>query len=319
MKNINLSFVNETEKESRLDIFLLNCVSSEPEYDYITRSQIKIFINSEFVKINDKIVSKPARMVSVGDKVDISFTREDSSYLEPYDYPLNIVFEDEHLLVINKDKDIIMHPGAGNRDKTLLNAVVTYLNKDIAYVVHRLDKDTTGLVIVAKTEKAKIILSKQFYDREVIRKYKALCLVSPRSNKEIQNSDEGRIETLIGRHPVNRKVMTVLESDARTAITNWKVLEKHNYAYLVELKLDTGRTHQIRVHMNHLKSPVIGDRTYGNFASLPKDLRVEADKFGRQALHAYYLEFKHPITEEEMTFEADLPKDFSGLALVFKS
>ena len=315
---VNLKFINETDKEVRLDIIILNSLASEPEYAHSTRSQIKNLILGEKVLVNGKIVTKAGFLVKPKIEFEIFIQKEKDTYLKPYDFPLNIVFEDKDLLVINKPANLSMHPGAGNKEFTLLNALVFYLQKP-AYLVHRLDKDTTGLVIVAKNENIQNLLTKQFLDKKVNRLYYALALVGPRGGKVIQESDSGRIETFYGRHPIHRKKMSVLKDSGRIAITNWKVIEKFDYAYLLELKLGTGRTHQIRVHLDYLKSPIIGDTLYGNFQSLPEKLQKVAKAFNRQALHSYFLQFIHPRNHKLVSFQADFPEDFKGLLDVFKT
>lgn len=308
-------FINKAQ-DQRLDLFLLNSFDED-----ISRSQIAGWIKSGKVLVNDVAVTKAGSIVKTGAKIFLIMPEAQASELLPYDFSLEIVFEDQHLLVINKPANLTVHPGAGNHDKTLLNAVVYYL-KDSSIspqTVHRLDKDTTGLMIVAKTEAARFLLSRQFQERTVSRLYYALVMVTPRAKREVQTKDSGRIETLIGRHQQYRKKMAVLEKDGRISITNWRVLEKYNYAYFIELKLETGRTHQIRVHMDYLSSPVIGDKVYGNFDVLPRELKVKADTFDRQALHAGALEFIHPVTKEKLSFKSELPKDFKELLNCFKT
>jgi 23S rRNA pseudouridine1911/1915/1917 synthase len=184
--------------------------------------------------------------------------------------------------------------------------------------VHRLDKDTTGLLVVAKNESVQSFLAAQFASHKAGRTYTALVLATPRARRLIQQQDQGQIETFIGRHPRERTKMAVTET-GRRAVTNWRVAEKFTYAYLLEVQLETGRTHQIRVHMNHIGSPVIGDNAYGDFSPLPRPLAVAAAEFGRQALHGSKLKFIHPRSRQECEYAADLPADFLTLVAKFRS
>jgi 23S rRNA pseudouridine1911/1915/1917 synthase len=219
-----------------------------------------------------------------------------------------------------------MHPGAGNRDETLVNALVHRFGEQVVFlssgrpgIVHRLDKDTSGVVVVARDVETLNALSAQFAARTVGRAYKALVFSTPRAQRQINLSDRGKVDAAIGRHPTKRTSMAVVKEGGKRAVTNWGVVERMPYGTLIVARLETGRTHQIRVHMNHIHSPVIGDLTYGDFSGLPHELRMNAQRFGRQALHAYRIEFEHPVTKERLSFESPLPEDFRKLIDEFRA
>lgn len=228
------------------------------------------------------------------------------------DIPLDIIFEDSHLLVLNKPANLVVHPAAGHQQGTLLNGLLNHCSGleilPRAGIVHRLDKDTTGLMVVAKTLEAHHGLVKILQAREIERHYVALvqgALVSG-----------GTVETMMGRHPVHRTKMAVTK-DGKEAVTHYRLREKFAANTLLDIKLETGRTHQIRVHMNHIGHPCVGDPLYGGRAKFPKgctqEMRKVISDFNRQALHAYRLSFEHPITGESMSFEAPIPEDFTHL------
>jgi 23S rRNA pseudouridine1911/1915/1917 synthase len=240
--------------------------------------------------------------------------------------PLKVVYEDEHLIVIDKQAGLVVHPAAGNPDGTLVNALIAHCGDSLKGVggvarpgiVHRLDKDTTGLLVAAKTEKAMTSLSKQFAAHAIERAYHAVVWGAPRQA-------EGRIEGQIGRNPFDRKRMGVVRGGGKEARTRYCTLERFGppnqaFAALVECRLETGRTHQIRVHLTHLGHPLIGDPTYGRARSAPRG-RSEAQiaaygaaaGFARQALHARLLGFHHPVLNRPLRFESEWPADFAGL------
>ena len=305
----------------RIDRFLQRELSTLSE---ISRSRVERMIESGYVSVNGKVISKPSFKVEQGDIVDVEAPLEKPTHLEPYQFKLTIMFEDEHLLVIDKPAGLSMHPGAGNRDETLANAVVSHVGTSQAKVgdverpgiVHRLDKDTTGVVVVAKSSSALALLARQFAERTTDRAYTALVYTTPRAKRVVQINDEGRVDAPIGRHPTQRKLMAINEK-GKSAVTDWQVLERFSYGTLVRCKLQTGRTHQIRVHMNSIGSPVIGDPVYGDFSNLPRELLEAAGRFGRQALHASTLAFAHPVSGQRLSFESALPADFIELLVCF--
>lgn len=290
-----------------------------------SRSQVERWIEAGVVSVNGITVRKSSYRVEPGDVIEVSQLPEPRTALEPYDFPLEVLFEDEHLIVINKPAGIAMHPGAGERGRTLANAVVQHVGAhqrevgeiDRPGIVHRLDKDTTGVVVVAKSTPVHAALARQFAERTTERSYKVLVYTTPRGKREVQRADSGEVSQPIGRHPTKRTLMAITEQ-GRRAVTRWQVIERFGYGTLLQCRLETGRTHQIRVHMNHIGSPVIGDQTYGDFSNLPPRLGEAAQRFGRQALHAATLAFTHPVTGERQSFSAPPPLDFEALVDTFR-
>jgi len=309
-------------EEERLDKVLVAYLAGRVP---CSRSQVERWVEEGLISVNQKVVTKPALKVCAGDTIEIAPLAEKPTHVTPLEMPLEILFEDQYLLVINKPAGLSMHPGAGNVTHTLANAVVFHVGKkqlavgvsDRPGIVHRLDKDTTGMVVVAKTTAVHGALSKQFAEKTVGRSYQALVFSTPRANRAIQAQEQGEVIAPIGRHPTNRKMMAIVEA-GRPATTTWRVIERFAHGTLIECVLKTGRTHQIRVHLNSIGSPVIGDRTYGDFSNLPKNLREAANSFGRQARHAASLAFTHPITGERLSFAANIPDDFESLIRIFR-
>jgi len=249
------------------------------------------------------------------------------------DIPLDVVYEDKDLIVIDKQAGLVVHPAAGNPDGTLVNALIAHCGSSLQGVggearpgiVHRLDKDTSGLLVAAKNERAMASLAKQFAKHAIERAYNAVVWGAPRAG-------EGVIETEIGRNPFDRKRMGVLRGGGKHAKTRYRVIERFGakenqrpFASLVECRLETGRTHQIRVHLAHIGHPLIGDPTYGGARRPPRaktqaeeDAYSAAADFPRQALHAYVLGFQHPTTHKTMRFEAPWPADFAGLVAALR-
>lgn len=294
----------------RMDVVLAKLF---PDY---SRSQLTNWLKSGQIKLNQRDV-KPKDKVCSGDTihvaVDLSALHALSSHDIPEDMPLDVAYEDEHLLIVNKSAGIVVHPGAGNPTHTLVNALLHYcpsLNAlPRAGIVHRLDKDTTGLLLVAKTITAYNQLTRMMQDRDIHRHYLALVY-----GHVIAGS---RIETGFGRHPRNRLKKAVME-EGRIAITDYRIKTSYHDFSLLEVTLLTGRTHQIRVHMAHIKHPVLGDQLYGHPrlrvpAGASEALHNALQALKRQALHAWKLTFVHPFTDEELTIEAPLPDDFNYL------
>ncbi len=295
----------------RVDVVLAKLF---PEH---SRSQLTQWLKQGAITLDHESV-KPKDKVQGGESVELKVTLPTSAHPLAENIPLNLVFEDDHLLVINKPAGLIVHPGAGNPEHTLVNALLHY-NPSLqslprAGIIHRLDKDTTGLLIVAKTLTAHTALVRMMQEREISRRYLTLVYGTIISGK--------RVETFYGRDPHNRLKMAV-RNQGKEAITDYVVKERYQQFTLLEVALLTGRTHQIRVHMAHINHPVVGDPLYGGRAHFPQgttsELREMLQQFKRQALHAFCLEFVHPFHEDVLTLTAPLPDDFQTLLKVIES
>lgn len=290
----------------RLDVVLALLF---PDY---SRSQLSNWLKEGSIKLNEQL-ARPKDKVLGGERVEVNvqFTPQ-IEQSKPENIPLNIVYEDDELIVLNKPANLVVHPGAGNREHTLLNALLHHAPQleqlPRAGIVHRLDKDTTGLLVIAKTLKTQTKLVRQMQEKDVQREYITLVqghLISG-----------GEIDTFYGRHSRNRLKMAVLKQ-GREALTLYSIRKQYYDFTLLDVQLMTGRTHQIRVHMSHINHPVVGDPLYGGRMRFPKDasvdFRTKLIDFKRQALHAARLSFSHPVSEEYLTFEAPLPQDFAEL------
>jgi len=326
MNDIRCFVVSIAGTQERLDRIITEWMFKEHGALALSRSQIQRLITSGKVAVNGVAVSKGSLQVKNGDTVAIVGELKTESGLEGDALDLEIMFEDQYLIVVNKPAGIAMHPGAGLKRGTLANALVAHIGEaqadvgvqDRPGIVHRLDKDTTGIVVVAKSTPVLAALSKQFSDRTVKRTYRALVYLTPRSKSVVRNAEEGIVQAAIGRHPTNRVKMAIRDSGGRAATTTWRVAERMLHGAVLELKLGTGRTHQIRVHMDSVGAPIVGDTVYGDWSGLPNQLRKAAERFGRQALHAETLGFIHPITGAALEFAAPVPKDFEGLIAAFR-
>ncbi len=292
----------------------------------ISRTLGQKFIKENKVILNGRICNDISHKVLNGDILEVGLSDNKLSVTSKIEanskIPIDVIFEDEHLLVINKQAGLTVHPGAGNHTDTLVNALLARYGNDLsmlngtnrAGIVHRLDRDTTGVLLIAKDDYTHRELARQIKEREAKRIYHALVWNKPRMVV-------GKIITNMGRHPSDRKKRSVFKTAGKVAITNYKVIESYydDTITLLEVSLDTGRTHQIRVHMEHMGMPVVGDKVYkGNInqkksGSLPEKIRDKVVGFPRQALHARKIIFTHPHTLEEMEVEADYPKDLKDL------
>lgn len=319
-----IKFKFEGLAAERLDKVLAAFLSNMAELSGYSRSQIQRWIDSGKVSVNGKRVNKPGTSVAPGADVLVIIPEPEQTEILPSGREIEILYQDDDLLVINKPAAISMHPGAGRISDTIVHAVIGHISEQERQlgvrpgIVHRLDMDTTGLVVIAKTVQSHAALSRQFAGRTTGREYLALVYTTPRGRREVSTSDSGRIDTQFGRDPKRRLQMAVVASGGKRAITNWRVLERMHYGALIAVSLETGRTHQIRVHMNHIGAPIIGDPVYGDTTGLPSQLRTLATRFGRQALHARMLEFTHPRTSERMRFEKEPPEDFTNLVAAFR-
>jgi len=287
--------VPENEAKIRLDRFLANKL---PEY---SRSRLQQLVRTGFVRLNGA-TTRPRHLVRSGDKIELTEAPLEKIDNQPEPIPLEVLFEDKDIIVINKPPGLVVHPGAGHRQHTLVNALLSHCptlsgigGKERPGIVHRLDKETSGCLVVAKNDWAHRELSRQFAERWIEKIY--LALVAGKLSKAA-----GVIEEKIGRHPVHRQRMSVASARGRPAKTDYRVVCSGDQASLVECRLYSGRTHQIRVHLHHLGHPVLGDKVYA--AHLAKN-------FPRHMLHAWKLGFRHPCSGESKSFEAPLPDDFT--------
>ena len=287
--------VNENNVDKRLDVFV-------SENTDISRSQITKLIKEGSILVNGN-KTKTGYMTKLNDEVLVEYIQKEID-AKPEKMDLDIVYEDDDVIVVNKANGVVVHPAPGNYTGTLVNGLL-YHFKNLSTIngdsrpgiVHRIDADTTGLLMIAKNDKAHEKLAKQLEEKSTYRKYYALVW-------GVIKNDTGTIDAPIGRDPKDRKKMAVVESNSKDAITHFKVLERYKNATLIELKLETGRTHQIRVHMKYIGHPVVNDSIYSN--------RKLFDETG-QCLHAKELGFIHPVTNEYMQFDSDLPECFTNI------
>ena len=275
----------------------------------LSRSQIQHLIHNGHIKVRGHDRTYSSLRVQAGDSIDIHIPASRPLSVEPVPIPLVIVYEDSHLLVLEKPAGLVVHPGAGDEDHTLVHGLLHHC-QDLSGIggylrpgiVHRLDKNTSGLMVVAKDDRVHLGLTEQFKARKIDKIYMALVCGRFRDRS-------GRLDSAIGRHPVNRKKMFIRSRNGRSAITEWQVVEELRGTSLLSLKIRTGRTHQIRVHMSSLGHPVLGDSLYGG----PMEFRVGCAviPIRRQMLHATCLQFTHPITGEKMKWESKLPSDMA--------
>jgi 23S rRNA pseudouridine1911/1915/1917 synthase len=284
-----------------------------------SRSQIQKAIKNNNVTLNGLIISNLSSLVKENDKINMLLEEPKPGKIEANDIKLDIVFEDENLIVVNKAVGMTSHPGAGDKNDTLVNALLFHTNylSDIGGeirpgIVHRLDKETSGLMVVAKNNKTHIDLAEQINTRELVRRYQALAW-------GMMRPPAGTIDVAIGRSKLDRKKMAAFKNSGKNAITHYKTTEflcKGLFS-LLECKLETGRTHQIRVHLSHTGHSIVGDQTYGNnkrkISGSPEHLREKLMHFGHQALHSFYISFIHPVTKERLEFEKSPPMDYTDL------
>ncbi len=314
--------------EGRLDSWLTATLGGE-----FSRNRIKALIEQGAVFVNDRAIDEPKRKVHPGDTIAIILPEPEDAVPQGEDIPIDVLYEDEDLIVLVKPAGLVVHPGAGNWTGTLVNALIHHCGDSLSGIggvrrpgiVHRLDKDTTGVMVVAKNDVAHRHLADQFADHgrtgPLERAYQAIVWGRPRQLRGMIDAPLGR-----GGDRTKRAVKREDSDDAREAITHYEVIERFHekpdatcLASLVECHLETGRTHQIRVHMAHIGHPLIGDQDYGaafrtKANLLPENVRALARDFPRQALHAFMLQFEHPRTGEVMHFEAPMPEDMAELA-----
>lgn len=290
--------VEEKDKGKRLDAFL------NEFFEDATRSYIQKLIDNENVAIDNKSKTKSGNKLKGKEIIIVKIPEDEVLEVLPENIPIDIVYEDKDMVIINKDPGVIVHPAQGYYTGTLVNAVLYHI-KDLSTIngvirpgiVHRLDKDTSGLIVIAKNDIAHVKLTDMFKDKTIEKRYVCIC-------KGNFKNIGGRIETLIGRDSKDRKKMAVVTENGKIAITNYEVIDSVQGFSLVDVGIETGRTHQIRVHMKSLNHPILGDEVYGSSSDLIK----------RQMLHSYYLKFNHPITGKEMVVLGELKEDFKDVA-----
>ena len=315
-RTINLSVKTE-ENNQRVDAFINNKEKS------LSRTRIKNLILKKNLKLNNQILISPSKKVSTGDQLSLEIPEPKLASLKPYKFKLDIIYEDKDIIIINKPAGIVIHPGAGNYDNTIVNALMNYCGGNLSNIgdelrpgiVHRIDKDTSGLIVIAKNNFAHENLSIQFNKHSIKRVYQLLIWgkLRPRT---------GTIKTLIKRSTKNRQLMEVGSTKGKIAITNYKTLEvfennKTPTLSLVECKLETGRTHQIRVHMSYKGNNILGDKKYKKkfkkFKNIDSKLENLLLKLDRQFLHAKTLGFIHPINRKEIEFSSFLPQELENI------
>ena len=285
--------ISDEETGERIDSFL----SGKTEF---TRTRIQQLIKEHNITVNGK-ATKSSYKIEKDDKIVIEVPEAETTEIKPENIKIDIVYEDSYIVVINKQAGLVVHPAHGHYSGTLVNAILYHI-KDLSGIngeirpgiVHRLDKDTSGLIVIAKNDKVHVTLTEMFQEKKIRKTYLAIL-------KGKLNKSEGKVVTQIGRDKNDRKKMTVIDdiTKGKTAITNYRVISQNSLFTLVKVNIETGRTHQIRVHMRHLGYPILGDSVYG---------RKDNEK--RQMLHAYRLEFLHPVTGNPMEFIGEIPEDF---------
>ena len=321
-KKINL-IVESIDKNLRVDVFI-----NKKEKE-ISRTRIKNLILNKKLKLNNYTLEDPSKKVSIGDILELTIPGPKKASLKPYKYKLDIVYEDNDLIILNKPAGIVMHPGAGNFDNTIVNALINYDTASLSNIgdelrpgiVHRIDKNTSGLVVIAKNNKTHEHLSIQFSEHSIKRIYQLLIWGKIRPST-------GRVETFITRSSKNRQLMEVSNSKGKKAITNYKTIEIFENKYtptlsLLECKLETGRTHQIRVHMNYLGNSIVGDEKYKKKFKKIKNIDPILEKsltnLNRQFLHAKTIGFIHPKKNKEMIFDSILPKELEKILKMLRN
>ena len=301
----------------RIDKFL------QSQINELSRTRLQTLIRDGQVKLNNIIINSTSKKIKEADQIKVNFPPPKKTFIKPNKIPLNILYDDNDIIVINKLPGIVVHPGAGNYEKTIVNGLLYKYRDNLSSVggklrpgiVHRIDKDTSGVIVVAKNDTAHINLSQQFSNHTIKRTYEALVWGSLKPQS-------GKIREKISRSVKNRQLMAVRKEKGKMAITNYKTLKIFQNLNLpkislIECQLETGRTHQIRVHMNFKGNPIMGDKSYGKskkkFKKIDPKIENQINTFNRQALHAKSLGFLHPKTRKELFFEARRPEDFDAL------
>ena len=316
-KNIFNTVVSLSFNGSRIDKFL------HSEITELSRTRLQALIRDGQVKLNNIIINNPSKKIKEEDQIKINFPPPKETLIKPNKIPLDILYDDDDIIVINKFPGVVVHPGAGNYENTIVNGLLYKYQNNLSSIggklrpgiVHRIDKDTSGVIVVAKNDNSHINLSQQFASHTIKRVYEALVWGSLKPQR-------GKIQEKISRSIKNRQLMTVRKEKGKMAITNYNTLKIFQNANLpkislIECQLETGRTHQIRVHMNFKGNPILGDKSYGKlkkkFKKIDPNIEKKINNFNRQALHAKSLGFLHPNTKKEVLFEAKRPRDFDSL------
>jgi len=314
----NYSFiVNEDFNNKRIDQVVAN------QYPKISRTKVNKIIKNNLLKLNGNIFNDPSVKVKLGDQIEFENLQEDKIDLVPKKMDLKIIFEDEDIIIIDKPIGMVVHPGAGNFENTMVNGLLYHCKnklsgisgEDRPGIVHRIDKDTSGLLVIAKNDQAHAFIAKQFEEHTIKRSYLVFVY-------GILRPLHGRIETLIGRNKTNRQKMSADVARGKEAITNYETLEVFKGSKILDISLvkcmlETGRTHQIRVHMSHKGNPILGDQTYGKKIKKLRGIDQEFEdilkSLKRQALHAHTLGFVHPKTNQDVFYASELPEDLNKL------
>jgi len=309
-----MKFIFDSQQSQRLDKYVISLELPE----VYSRSYVNKLIDGENILVNG-ILEKKSYKLSSGDTIEINLPEKKNDFsVEPQDIPLEIIYQDKYLAIVNKPADMAVHPAPGHPRYTLVNAAAYHLQGQLSCgatryrpgIVHRLDKDTTGLIILAKDDKTHALLSDLFQKREIEKYYLAITAGVPQESS-------GTIQTYLGRSTTDRKKMAVLEA-GKWAVTHYSTEEYFDFFSLLKIKLETGRTHQIRVHFSYINCPILGDQTYSSVKrtinQIPENYKKKAkyllaNHLQRQALHAYQLRFIHPITQQEIFAEAPIPAD----------
>jgi len=316
-KNILNITVSSNFNEYRIDKFLQSKINK------LSRTRLQNLIREGEVKLNNAIINSPSKKIKKYDEIRINFPAPKETFIKPNKIPLDILYDDNDIIVLNKFPGVVVHPGAGNYENTIVNGLLFKYKNNLSSIggklrpgiVHRIDKDTSGVIVVAKNDIAHINLSEQFSNHTIKRTYEALVWGSLKPQS-------GKIVEKISRSLKNRQLMSVRKEKGKISITNYKTLKIFQNLdvpkiSLVECKLETGRTHQIRVHMNYKGNSILGDKSYGKkkrkFKKIDPSLEKKINDFNRQALHAKSLGFVHPITKKDIFFEAKRPSDFDTL------
>ena len=309
--------VDTKNSEKRLDVFLAENIN------HLTRSFLKKLIENKKVKLNNFVQTSPATKIKFKDLIYVNIARNHEQVIVPKKIKLDVIHEDKSILIINKPKGMVVHPGAGNYDNTLVNALLHKYKKNLSDIngflrpgiVHRIDKETSGLLVIAKNNLAHSFLSNQFSEHTIKRKYLCLAwgIIRPMS---------GKISTLITRDKKNRQLMTVSDVRGKKAVTNYKTVKVFDIKdipkiSLIECELETGRTHQIRVHFKYKATSLLGDKQYGKknikFKKINNEFFIKLNKLSGQALHAKTLKFIHPATKKWVSFNSELPQEFKKI------